>query len=84
MWVATSRSEGEIQAAPNGLDTARFLMSALLELLFGNGNSDVETIIRNDNASAVGHVHSINSERQERRSNGSLASNMRNRERIHG
>ena len=53
-----------------------FLKSTLSELLFRNGNIDIETRIRNDNSSVVEHVHSINAVAKGRRLNGFLESNM--------
>ena len=52
-----------------GSDTSRFLKSMLAELLFGNDNIGVGAMIRNDNASVVEHVHSINSVMRGRRLN---------------
>ena len=56
-------------------DTALFLKSTLDGLLFGSGNVEIETRIRNDNSSVVEHVRSINSDSQDRMSNGFLESN---------
>ena len=58
-----------------GFDAARFLKSALEELLFGNENVDIETRIRNDNSSVVAHVHSIGPIAKERGFDGFLERN---------
>ena len=65
-----------IQALCHGFDTARFVTSMLSELLFGNGNVDLRTMIRNDNPSVVEHVHSINPVTKERILNGFPESSM--------
>ena len=55
--------------------TARFVKSMSAGLMFGNENAQIETGMRNDNSSAVDHVHSIRSVTKDRRSNGFLESN---------
>ena len=57
----TSIYASEIQAVIRGFDTDPSPKCILAELLFGNGNIDIETGIRNDNAIVVARVHSINS-----------------------
>ena len=60
----------------HGFGTSRFLKKRTLsELLFGNEKVEIETRIRNDNASVVERVRPINSLDNERRSNGMLESN---------
>ena len=59
--VETSSYSGDIHDVFSGFESDRFLKSALSELLFGNGDVDIATGIRNDNFSVVEHVHSINS-----------------------
>ena len=44
----TSSCAGEIQPALRGFDTSRFLKRPRPDLLFGNGNVDVETGVRLD------------------------------------
>ena len=66
---------GAIQYAFRGFDASRFLKSTPEELLFGNENADIATIIRNDNSSVVQNAHSINSVTKGRILNGILESN---------
>ena len=55
-------------------DPYRFLKSTLSEL-FGNGNVDIETGVRNDNSGDLEHVHSVNSVAKGLTTNGLLESN---------
>ena len=69
--VSTSSYVGEIQDASRGFDASRFLKCTISEILFGNGNIDIATRIRNDNSIVVERSHVT----EDRRSNGLLESN---------
>ena len=77
--LSTYSCAGGIQDARRGFDTTRFVKSSPAELLLGNENVDVGTIIRNDNSIVVEHVHSVNSIAEERMLGGLLE---RNREEV--
>ena len=64
-----------MHSALRGFDTSRFLESMSASLMFGNGNVEIDTGIRSDNAVVVDHVRPINSVTKERRSNVFLESN---------
>ena len=59
-----------------GFGTVRFLNSMLEGLVYGNGDIEIETRIRNDSAIAVEHVHWIDSAAKGRRLGGFLESNI--------
>ena len=68
--AATSSFPGAMRESRHGFDASILFKSSLSDFLFGDGNSGVETEVRNGNSCVVEHVHSINSVKGERSSGG--------------